>query len=234
MSNPRRALAEVVCCAVLGLATGSVTGCESHPSSPEPSHALPPLAENPADKTPPGPLPHAEHPLAAPPGPDPLAMEHEGVDPHGGSEPHGQMAGAMAGPNPHGAPSKEPMTPGDIAFDKSTVIAGQLKLDGTTKDKVKSGDTIFVVVRGAAVGAAPGPVLAVRRLEAAAFPMPFQIDSRDAMVAGTAMKAPVTLTVRVDKDGDAMSKNPGDVVGTVTLKALPTEKLALTLDTVLK
>lgn len=225
----RRALAEVFWCAVLGMSCG-LAGCETHPSTPEPSHALPPLPDNVADKAPPGPLPHAEHPLAAAPGPDQVAMEHEGVDPHGGSEPHGQMAG----PNPHGAPPKEPMTPGDIAFDKSTVIAGQLKLDGKTKDKVKNGDTIFLVVRGAAIGAAPGPVLAVRRVEAAAFPMQFQIDSRDAMVAGTAMKPPVTLTVRVDKDGDAMSKNPGDVVGTVTLKALPAEKLTLTLDTVLQ
>ena len=47
------------------------------------------------------------------------------------------------------------------------------------------------------------------------------------------MKAPVSLQVRVDKDGDAITKNPGDVVGAVTLKTLPAEHLALTLDQVL-
>ncbi|MEO6950814.1 MAG: hypothetical protein ABI321_03295 [Polyangia bacterium] len=226
MFKPRRALAAAAVCAAL--AGPGLIGCESHPSS-EPSHALPPLPDNVADKKPPGPLPHAEHPLAEQPTVDPVAAEHEGVDPHAGSEPHAQMAG----PNPHGGPPAEPMTPGNIEFDKNTVIAGQLKLDGKTKDKVKAGDTMFIVVRGAATAGAPGPVLAVRRLEAAAFPMPFQIDSRDAMVAGTAMHAPVTLTVRVDKDGDAMSKNPGDVVGTSTIKALPAPSVQLVLDTVL-
>lgn len=219
------------------LAVLAGSGCESHPSTPEPSHALPPLPDSVVDKTPHAPLPRAEHPLAEQPAVDPVAAEHAGVDPHAGSEPHGQMAG----PNPHGAlpagapgePRGEPMTPGNIAFDKGTVIAGQLKLDGKTKDKVKAGDTIFIVVRGAATAGAPGPVLAVRRLEAATFPMPFQIDSRDAMIAGTAVHAPVTLTVRVDKDGDAMSKNPGDVVGTTTIKALPAPNLSLVLDTVL-
>ena len=224
MLKPRRALAAVSLCGAL-----LAPGCDSHPGSTEPSHALPPLSDHAADKAPKGPLPHAEHPLADQPPVDPVAAEHEGVDPHAGSEPHGQMQG----PNPHGAAAADPTTPGDIAFDKSTVIAGQLKLEAKTKDKVKAGDTIFIVVRGAAVAGAPGPVLAVRRLEAAAFPMQFQIDSRDAMVAGTAMHAPVTLTVRVDKDGDAMSKNPGDVVGTATLKTLPAAALALTLDTVL-
>jgi len=51
--------------------------------------------------------------------------------------------------------------------------------------------------------------------------MPFQMDGRDAMMAGTQMKGPIYLSARVDKDGDAISKNPGDIVGTLTVKTLP-------------
>jgi hypothetical protein len=63
--------------------------------------------------------------------------------------------------------------------------------------------------------------------------MAFQLDSRNAMVVGTVLKAPVVLNVRVDKDGDAITKNPGDVTGSLTVKALPAEKIVLALDTVL-
>lgn len=128
----------------------------------------------------------------------------------------------------------EAMAPGEIAFDKATVISGSLTLDAKVKDKVKKGDVIYLVVRGPAeAGAAQGPVLAVKRLEAGEFPMPFQLDSRNAMVVGTTLKAPVVVGARVDKDGDAMSKNPGDVTGTITIKALPAEKITLAFDTVL-
>jgi hypothetical protein len=214
-----RALA--VAAATISVAWGWM-GCDSKPHE-EPSHALPPL--NAAPSQAPTKLEHAVHdPIDPIPSMDP----HAGLDPHGGSEPHAQMAQV----DPHA--DAEGLTPGGIAFDKNTVIAGALKLDGKTKDKVKPGDTIFVVVRGMPTSDAPqGQVLAVRRLDAATFPMTFQIDSRDAMIAGTTLKPPVTLNVRVDKDGDAITKNPGDVVGVVTLKTLPVEHLSLTLDQVL-
>ncbi len=210
-------------------------GCEQKPvPRVEPSHGLPPLDPF-AAPVGPSAMRRDEHAptdraaAALPPG-HPQIGDGETVDPRGGdpraANPHG---GSSLGDDA----SLEKMAPGEIAFDKGTVIAGNLKLDSKLKDKVKPGDTIFIVVRGQATGGGNGPVLAVRRLEAGAFPMPFQIDSRDAMVVGTQMKPPVILSVRVDKDGDAMSKNPGDVTGTVTLKALPAPKLTLDLDTVL-
>lgn len=190
-------------------ATWGGAGCDKKPHE-EPSHALPPLNAQ---------------------APQPTKLEHavhEPIDPMANPDPHAQQAQV----DPHG--DAEGLTPGGIAFDKNTVIAGALKLDGKTKDKVKPGDTIFVVVRGTSTSDAPqGQVLAVRRLDAATFPMTFQIDSRDAMIAGTTLRPPVTLQVRVDKDGDAITKNPGDVVGTATLKTLPVEHLSLTLDRVL-
>jgi hypothetical protein len=148
---------------------------------------------------------------------------------------HPPTEGAHGG-DPHAGGGMEALAPDPTPFDRKTVIAGTLKLDGKLKDKVAAGDVIYLVVRAPAPpahGGAPGPVLAVKRLEAATFPMPFQMDSRDAMVKGTQLTAPVVVTARVDKDGDAMTKNPGDLVGTLDVKALPADKLALVLDKVL-
>ena len=58
-----------------------------------------------------------------------------------------------------------------------------------------------------------GTPLAVKKLTADKFPLKFSLDSRDAMLAGTTLAGKVVVTVRVDKDGDAITKNPGDVTG---------------------
>jgi hypothetical protein len=239
MSKPRRALHQLV---VLGAALVLVmgfAGCD-RPKPPAPSYGMPPLepgaAVEPASKT------HAEHALvpvddsarAMPPGHPAVPG---GTSPHGGmgADPHGGM-----GADPHGGMGADPhagaeaATPGDIPFDAKTLIKGELRLDPKVKDQVKAGDVIYLVARRPPQGANPGPVVAVRRLEAGAFPMSFQLDSRDAMMMGGAkMEGPLVLTARVDKDGDAMTKNPGDITGSLTLKTLPVPKAALTLDTVL-
>jgi hypothetical protein len=229
MFRPRRAFASVAASGALACALFASLGCERKaPERVEPPRGLPPLQPSAQ-----APLPRAEHAPVDPAG-------HAAGDPHAAMPPgHPPTPGAHGGgaaADPHGGGGMEALSPGDIPFDERTAIGGVLKLDGKLKDKVAAGDVIYLVVRAPAPagnGGAPGPVLAVKRLEAATFPMPFQLDSRDAMVVGTQLKAPVVLTARVDKDGDAMTKNPGDLVGTLDVKALPADKLALVLDKVL-
>lgn len=131
-------------------------------------------------------------------------------------------------------------TQGAAPLDPSSVLAGELRLDPKVKERVASGDTIFLVARGPGQGAAPGPVLAVKKLVVGAFPQKFSIDNRDAMMTatatatatGTTLSGKVTLMARVDKDGDAISKGPGDTTGSIEVKA-PNRRVVLTLDTVL-
>ncbi len=137
---------------------------------------------------------------------------------------------AMPANHPATPGATDEATPGGIPFDAKTVIAGQLRVADKVKDKVKEGDVIFIVVRSADQ---PGPPLAVRKVVASTFPMVFAIDGRDAMMAGTKLSGRVTVSVRVDKDGDAISKNPGDVTGISPPVTPPTDKLVVTLDTVL-
>jgi cytochrome c-type biogenesis protein CcmH len=180
---------------------------KSEPAKPVPSAGLPPLD----DKGLAAPL--GEHPEHAPTAANP----HEGMNLPPG---HPSLPGAG---EPEGA------TPGDIPFDPKTVVSGTLQLDPKVKSQVKEGDVIYLVARAADQ---PGPPLAVKRMVAGKFPMSFELDGRDAMMAGTKLAGKVTINVRVDKDGDAMTKNPGDVTGQKTVE-LPAQKIVLNLDTVL-
>jgi hypothetical protein len=220
MLNFRRALFVVL----LGAACSwALVGACNKPAPPPPSsQGMPPL--DPLD-TPPTAKTHAEHAAVDPSAPA-MPPGHPALP---SANPHAQMG------QPVGQQDQqlEALTPGDIPYDAKTVIAGQIKLADKVKDKVKTGDVIYLVARRPGEGGAPGAVVAVRKLEAGSFPMSFQLDSRDAMMAGTQMQGPLVLTARVDKDGDAMTKNPGDVTGTLQLKSLPAAKAALVLDTVL-
>ncbi len=71
---------------------------------------------------------------------------------------------------------------------------------------------LYVIVRVA--GRAGGPPLAVKRLPAE-FPAEFRVTAADSMVPGTPLVPAMDLTVRLDQDGDAMSKQEGDLTGTV-------------------
>jgi hypothetical protein len=91
---------------------------------------------------------------------------------------------------------------------------------------------VFVIVKKAGPDGAPmGPPVAVDKLTWAD-PLPFEMTEAQAMIAGTELTGDVVVTARYDQDGDAMSKQPGDVVGSIKVK-IPADKVTLTLDDVL-
>ena len=106
-------------------------------------------------------------------------------------------------------------------------IVGSVGLADNLKDEVASGDTIFLMARNAATGS----LIAVTKLEATAtFPLPFKLTSENVMHANTSLAGKVRLEARLDKDGDAMTKKPGDLVGEVPdLVQVPATDVVLTL-----
>jgi hypothetical protein len=108
-------------------------------------------------------------------------------------------------------------------------IGGKIVLPAARKNDVKKGDTMFLIARKA--GGMPGPPLAVQRLQAGDFPMPFSLSKRDSMVPNIPFEGEVSITVRVDKDGDAMTRRKGDVFGTIAKAKIGTNDLVLSLDT---
>lgn len=197
-----------------------------------PSAGMPPLDQPAGGGTAPG--DHPVHP--------PTAGGDNNMLPPGHPALPGGHPAALGGP-----PQPEPMPPSGAApsgafvgttpggtFDPKTVLAGTIKADGKVKDKIAAGDVIFVVARRYEEGATgPGTPLAVQKLTFDKFPIKFALDSRDAMLAGTTLSGKVVVTVRVDKDGDAITKNPGDVTGQSKVVEPPKKDVVVSLDTVL-
>jgi cytochrome c-type biogenesis protein CcmH len=128
-----------------------------------------------------------------------------------------------------------PAAPGldvsDLPPPPSGTIKGQLELSPALKDKVKPGETIYLIARNAATGG----IVAVQKIAAPkTFPMYFELTGQNVMMPGGSLSGKLKLTVRADQDGDAGSKSPGDVVGEVKdLVTVPAENVTITLDTVL-
>jgi cytochrome c-type biogenesis protein CcmH len=136
-----------------------------------------------------------------------------------------------AAPPPQAAkapPSGEAeMVPAAPAPDQT--ISGTIVLPAARKKDVSKGDTMFIIARRAS-----GPPLAVQRQQAGDFPMEFSLSNRDAMIPGMPFDGDITITVRVDKDGDPITRKKGDVFGQATGVKVGNNKVTIALDQVQK
>ncbi len=110
------------------------------------------------------------------------------------------------------------------------VIRGALQLADNVKAKVPAGGTIFLVARQVLPTGGPGPVLAAKRLVVGPWPQNFELTDSDVMMAGSALKGKVVLGARVDQDGDAMTKQVGDVEGISKPVDVPASGVVVLLD----
>jgi cytochrome c-type biogenesis protein CcmH len=100
------------------------------------------------------------------------------------------------------APTPASGTPG--------VIRGRIDVTPALKANVTPGHVIYVSARK---GGAPGPPIAAKKLAMADFPIAFELTKDDVMMQGAAaLEGEVELTVRIDADGDPMTRQPGDLV----------------------
>ena len=82
--------------------------------------------------------------------------------------------------------------------------------------KVKAGSVLFIIVRRDAGEGQRGMLLAAKKIPvtgAKMFPYAYNVTPSDVMMAGTVLNGTVRVEARIDQDGDAISKQPGDVVG---------------------
>ena len=124
-----------------------------------------------------------------------------GMPPQGGGMP--PQGGAMP---PHGGGMPPSATAGGPAAGP---IAGTIELAAALASKVKPGSVLYLMARP--TDASNQSPIAVARIELATFPIPFSLGADNLM--GGAWGAPVNLSVRLDADGDAMSKEAGDLYG---------------------
>ena len=116
------------------------------------------------------------------------------------AEPPGPEAGRMPGAPP-------PPAAAAVAAPAGDPIGGTIRLaDGLS---APSGAVLFIIARRGE----GGPPLAVKRVVGARFPLDFTLGPEDRMIAAMPFQGPLSVTARVDGDGNAMSRSPGDLQG---------------------
>ncbi len=88
-------------------------------------------------------------------------------------------------------------------------ISGTVRIADALSDSVPIGAVLFIIARRAA----PGPPLAVKRISAPRFPFEFSLGPDDRMIQAMPFEGPLQVTARVDADGNATSRDPGNLHG---------------------
>ena len=109
-------------------------------------------------------------------------------------------------------------------------IQGTIEVAPELADRIPDGATLFVVLRASEVG----PPTAVKRIESPSFPIEFSVGPEDRMIQTQPFQGPLQLTVRLDSDGNAGTRSPGDLQGRYPNPVDPGAKsLELSLDELL-
>ena len=132
-------------------------------------------------------------------------------------------APAPAGALPAGHP---PMGAG--AEGGEVVLGGEILLDSALGAVPKG--VLYLIARAPAAPGQRGAPVLVKRIAPPNFPQAFTLTEGDRMMAGAELPAALTLEARLDQDGDAMTKSPGDVIGRLEGAAPGATDLKLTLN----
>jgi hypothetical protein len=125
--------------------------------------------------------------------------------------------GAAKGAASRPAASRPASAPVAQQIGPPGIIKGRVEISEALRGKVKAGTTLFISVRRFEGEGKRGMIMAAKKLPvggASLFPLDFTISQRDVMMGGTKLNGSVTLAARIDQDGDAISKQAGDIEGT--------------------
>lgn len=110
------------------------------------------------------------------------------------------------------------------AADNEVLVRGRIEVD--SKLAVPENATLFIMGRPVE---GLGPPVLVKRIQPVSFPLDFSLTGADRMMQGVAVPSDLTLSARLDQDGDAISRTPGDLTGEVKGVARGTTDLTLLL-----
>lgn len=105
-------------------------------------------------------------------------------------------------------PSPSAPATASLTAEGGAPISGTIRLPARWAERASG--TIFVVVRMAGTPDR-GPPLAVKRIRNPSFPQAFTVGPADIMLPNMPFRGPFDVYVRLDRDGNAMSKEPGDL-----------------------
>ncbi|HEY1550186.1 MAG TPA: hypothetical protein VGG28_20300 [Kofleriaceae bacterium] len=129
--------------------------------------------------------------------------------------------GATPAPNAPPANTAPPEPPAG----SDHVIDGTLLLPSSAS----SGVSIFIIAKPVAGGA---PLAVAKIVYVGGGSIAFHLDDRDSMFIDAVLTGDVVVTARYDQDGDAITKQPGDLVGSASVH-VPAHGVAIHVDTAL-
>jgi len=97
----------------------------------------------------------------------------------------------------------------EVAAESGAPIHGTIQLAKNLEGQVVPGSVLFLIARRQE----GGPPLAVKRIPSPRFPLDFELGPDDRMIQALPFAGPLSLSARVDSDGNAMSRTPGDLQG---------------------
>ena len=112
------------------------------------------------------------------------------------------------------------------ASTDSISLTGLVKLSPSLKDPWPKGAHVFVIAR--AEGG--GPPYAVRRYDGMKPPFAFSLGPENLMIQGMPAPARLVVAVRVDQDGDAMTRQLGDLEGGPSSPVPPRASVEIVVD----
>jgi cytochrome c-type biogenesis protein CcmH len=114
-------------------------------------------------------------------------------------------------PPPPGEGRGAPDLPSEVAAagGSAAPITGTVELAPEFAGRIPADAVLFIIARRGA-----GPPLAVKRVAQPKFPLAYSIGPDDRMIEAMPFTGPIELTARIDGDGNATSRSPGDVMGT--------------------
>lgn len=113
---------------------------------------------------------------------------------------------AEAGAGASGAPAVAAATGGPSSGEP---IRGEIRLGDGMAASAARGGILFVIARP--MGARGGPPLAVVRIADPSFPMPFEIGPQNVMIPSMQFAGSISLSARLDADGNAMTRSAADI-----------------------
>ena len=188
--------------------------------------------------------PHAGMDMSNPHAGMDMSDPHAGLDmsdPHAGldmSDPHDGLDTGGGHTDDH--PPMDPMTgleppDPDRPIDASKFLRGTLRATAEVEKLIEPGAILFLTAWPVdpTTQELLGAPLAAEKIDVTSLPIEFRLDEHDTMVKGTRFEGDVLITARIDGDGEARTKEPGDVEGRLVAR-IPGDKLQVVLDTVLR
>jgi hypothetical protein len=119
-----------------------------------------------------------------------------------------------ATPPPAQAPSAPAAAPAKEA-DPGATITGQVVVEPAIA-KLKPKGTLYVVARRLSDNPnARGTLIAVKKFENATYPLSFTLSAADMPFQNGPFDGELSLSARIDQDGDPITRQKGDVFGTL-------------------